>query len=91
MRKKKSKVESEVENWLSKYDQDMSEKQVEIDELMVRNFDLVAVDLNSRPFTMTKKVNWTTLKLDLISFTLNMKRFFKSRVPRRKRNRLDYE
>jgi hypothetical protein len=35
MRKKKSKVESEVENWLSKYDQDMSEKQVEIDELMV--------------------------------------------------------
>jgi hypothetical protein len=34
-RKKKFKIESEVENWISKYDQDMEEKQVEIDDITV--------------------------------------------------------
>jgi DNA repair exonuclease SbcCD ATPase subunit len=34
-RKKKFKIECEVENWILKYDQDMEEKQVEIDELAV--------------------------------------------------------
>lgn len=34
-RKRKFKIESEVENWISKYDQDMEEKQVEIDDISV--------------------------------------------------------
>ena len=34
-RKKKFKVESEVENWIHKYDQDLEEKQAEIDEITV--------------------------------------------------------
>lgn len=34
-RKKKFKIESEVENWIHKYDQDMEEKQVEIDDISV--------------------------------------------------------
>ncbi|KAI8911719.1 hypothetical protein EDD86DRAFT_203094 [Gorgonomyces haynaldii] len=34
-RKKKFKIESEVENWIHKYDQDMEEKQAEIDDLTV--------------------------------------------------------
>lgn len=34
-RKKKFKVESEVENWISKYDQELEEKQLEIDEITV--------------------------------------------------------
>ena len=35
MRKKKAKIENEVEAWISKYDQEMEEKQTEIDELTV--------------------------------------------------------
>ena len=35
LRKRKNKMESEVENWVMKYDQEMGEKQHEIDELMV--------------------------------------------------------
>lgn len=35
LRKKKFKVESEVENWIHKYDQDMEEKQIEIDDITV--------------------------------------------------------
>ena len=34
-RKKKFKIESEVENWIHKYDQDMEEKQNEIDDITV--------------------------------------------------------
>lgn len=34
-RKKKFKIESEVENWIHKYDQDMEEKQIEIDDISV--------------------------------------------------------
>jgi IQ domain-containing protein D len=37
-RKKKLKIESEVENWIHKYDQDMEEKQVEIDDISVPSF-----------------------------------------------------
>jgi IQ domain-containing protein D len=37
-RKKKFKIESEVENWIHKYDQDMEEKQVEIDDISVPSF-----------------------------------------------------
>nr|KAJ3422260.1 hypothetical protein HK105_000469 [Polyrhizophydium stewartii] len=33
LRKKKFKIESEVENWIHKYDQDMEEKQAEIDDI----------------------------------------------------------
>ncbi|ORY39943.1 hypothetical protein BCR33DRAFT_853067 [Rhizoclosmatium globosum] len=33
LRKKKFKVESEVENWIHKYDQDMSEKQNELEDI----------------------------------------------------------
>ncbi|KAH6579762.1 hypothetical protein BASA50_002917 [Batrachochytrium salamandrivorans] len=33
LRKKKFKIESEVENWIHKYDQDMEEKQSEIDDV----------------------------------------------------------
>lgn len=33
--KKKFKIESEVENWIHKYDQDMEEKQIEIDDISV--------------------------------------------------------
>ncbi|KAI8927053.1 hypothetical protein BC831DRAFT_453715 [Entophlyctis helioformis] len=33
LRKKKFKIESEVENWIHKYDQDMDEKQAEIDDI----------------------------------------------------------
>ncbi|XP_063059078.1 dynein regulatory complex protein 10 [Engraulis encrasicolus] len=33
MRKKKYKVETEIENWIQKYDADMGEKQVELEEL----------------------------------------------------------
>lgn len=32
-RRRKFKIESEVENWISKYDQDMEEKQLEIDDI----------------------------------------------------------
>ncbi|KAK6096337.1 TATA element modulatory factor 1 [Batrachochytrium dendrobatidis] len=35
LRKKKFKIESEVENWIHKYDQDMEEKQAEIDDITV--------------------------------------------------------
>lgn len=35
LRKKKFKIESEVENWITKYDQEMSEKQKELDEITV--------------------------------------------------------
>lgn len=34
-RKKKFKIEGEVENWIYKYDQDMEEKQIEIDDIAV--------------------------------------------------------
>ena len=34
-RKRKFKIESEVENWITKYDQEMDEKQVEIDDISV--------------------------------------------------------
>ena len=34
-RRRKFKIESEVENWISKYDQDMEEKQAEIDDITV--------------------------------------------------------
>ncbi len=34
-RKKKFKIESEVENWISKYDADLEEKQAEIDDISV--------------------------------------------------------
>ncbi|KAJ3088216.1 hypothetical protein HK102_009268 [Quaeritorhiza haematococci] len=34
LRKKKFKIESEVENWIHKYDQDMEEKQNEIEDVM---------------------------------------------------------
>ncbi|KAJ3322101.1 hypothetical protein HDV06_003552 [Boothiomyces sp. JEL0866] len=34
-RKKKFKIECEVENWIHKYDQDLEEKQVEIDDITV--------------------------------------------------------
>eukprot|EP00128_Syssomonas_multiformis_P005481 Colp12_sorted_trinity150504_noHs@28687 len=33
MRKRKGKIEGEVENWISKYDQDMGEKQSELEDL----------------------------------------------------------
>lgn len=33
LRKKKYKIESEVENWIAKYDQDMEEKQTEIEDI----------------------------------------------------------
>ncbi|KAG7481077.1 hypothetical protein MATL_G00062950 [Megalops atlanticus] len=33
LRKKKSKVETEIENWVQKYDTDMEEKQTELEEL----------------------------------------------------------
>ena len=32
-RRRKFKIESEVENWISKYDQEMEEKQLEIDDI----------------------------------------------------------
>ncbi|KAI8850549.1 hypothetical protein BC829DRAFT_415957 [Chytridium lagenaria] len=35
LRKKKFKIESEVENWIHKYDQDMEEKQSELEDLTV--------------------------------------------------------
>ena len=34
-RKKKFKIESEVDNWIAKYDQEMEEKQAEIDDISV--------------------------------------------------------
>lgn len=34
-RKKKFKIECEVENWIHKYDQDLEEKQTEIDDITV--------------------------------------------------------
>ncbi|KAI9141735.1 hypothetical protein BKA69DRAFT_1072403, partial [Paraphysoderma sedebokerense] len=37
LRKKKDKIESEVEAWIQKYDQDMEEKQTEIDDITVRS------------------------------------------------------
>jgi hypothetical protein len=39
LRKKKFKIESEVENWIHKYDQDMEEKQAELEDITV-NFYL---------------------------------------------------
>jgi uncharacterized protein YdiU (UPF0061 family) len=36
LRKKKFKIESEVENWIHKYDQDMEEKQAELEDVTVR-------------------------------------------------------
>ena len=33
LRKKKFKIESEVENWIHKYDQDMEEKQTELEDI----------------------------------------------------------
>ncbi|XP_035235585.1 dynein regulatory complex protein 10 isoform X2 [Anguilla rostrata] len=35
LRKKRNKVESEIENWIQKYDADMGEKQVELEEVSV--------------------------------------------------------
>ena len=35
MRKKKRKIENEVEAWINKYDADMEEKQQEVDEVRV--------------------------------------------------------
>ncbi len=35
LRKKKFKIESEVENWIHKYDQDMEEKQAELEDVTV--------------------------------------------------------
>lgn len=37
-RKKKFKIESEVDNWIAKYDQEMEEKQAEIDDISVLFF-----------------------------------------------------
>jgi hypothetical protein len=38
LRKRKFKMETEVENWIHKYDQEMGEKQAEIDETNVNFF-----------------------------------------------------
>lgn len=35
LRKRKFKIESEVENWIHKYDQDMDEKQTELEDITV--------------------------------------------------------
>ncbi|KAJ8380354.1 hypothetical protein SKAU_G00011320 [Synaphobranchus kaupii] len=35
LRRRRNKVESEIENWIQKYDADMSEKQVELEEMSV--------------------------------------------------------
>jgi hypothetical protein len=35
LRKRKYKIESEVENWIHKYDAEMEEKQTELDEITV--------------------------------------------------------
>jgi hypothetical protein len=37
-RKKKFKIEGEVENWILKYDQDLEEKQAEIDDITVKSY-----------------------------------------------------
>ena len=38
LRKKKFKIEGEVENWIHKYDQDMEEKQTELEDITVSLF-----------------------------------------------------
>lgn len=35
LRGKKFKIQSEVENWINKYDQEMEEKQNELDDILV--------------------------------------------------------
>jgi uncharacterized protein YdiU (UPF0061 family) len=40
LRKRKFKIETEVENWIHKYDQEMEEKQNELEETIVKYLDL---------------------------------------------------
>jgi len=40
LRKKTYKVESEVENWIHKYDQEVGERQNELEDLMVNRLQI---------------------------------------------------
>ncbi|KAJ1547420.1 hypothetical protein HK096_003031, partial [Nowakowskiella sp. JEL0078] len=59
LRKKKFKIESEVENWIHKYDQDMEEKQTEIEDITVRvskiNTNVVVILFNAKAIFMEEK------------------------------------
>ena len=41
IRKRKQKIEAEVQNWIRKYDIDMDEKQTEVDDISVMNVILL--------------------------------------------------
>lgn len=57
MRKKKVKIENEVEAWIAKYDQEMEEKQNEIDELtaIYNEEHINLVDLQRRNEELSKE------------------------------------
>ena len=61
MRKKKAKIENEVEAWISKYDQEMDEKQNEIDELMaIYNEEHANLEELMRKYDSLSK-NWQSI------------------------------
>jgi len=66
LRKRKYKIESEVENWIHKYDAEMEEKQTELDEITVilsQRFELDNL-IESRLFMWTSQINCKVCKLN---------------------------
>jgi len=66
LRKRKYKIESEVENWIHKYDAEMEEKQTELDEITVSGFCLewlyFGLQSNSRLYMLTKQISCKACK-----------------------------
>lgn len=65
VRKRKAKIENEVEAWIFKYDQEMGEKQNEIEELEVGCKNNCWFNIYGSWFTGMKSCSWTTWQSDI--------------------------
>ena len=96
LRKKKYKIESEVENWIHKYDQDMDEKQAELEDITVCvtkciyavcSYKLKFLLTRNRRYFWKKRRNWMSYRPDIMICKRNMNESWKKNALLKKRKK----